>query len=124
AEVRAPLTVDACYRLSHGRRTSSTLICSFQRAEQPHAVAVDLDPVDCGSARDIFLLDAARLARAGESTRPRDSSMGSTSPTNSSTQPRCAGNSRAHWMLVPSTTAWTSNQVWTPGCPPTTLSSG
>ena len=69
AELREPVRVADCWRLSDSQKTASMLACSFHRAGRSHAVLISVNHLECGAADEITLLEADQLPAALEMIR-------------------------------------------------------
>ncbi len=58
AELREPLHLETCRRLTGAEDDMSVLLCRFTRAGRSHGILIDVDHADCDAATDVVLFPA------------------------------------------------------------------
>lgn len=75
-EIREPVTVGDCLRISDSEGVSSVLVSTFHRAGRSHAFVITVDQLDCGAASEIFLIDAESVPDGVAAVRADLAAMG------------------------------------------------
>ena len=69
SELREPVQVGECRRFVEPDGSTSTLVCSFDRAGRSHGFVIHVDHTDCDAAADIVLFPAGILDEVLDSIR-------------------------------------------------------